>query len=92
MKTEPDQEMPSDPDFWTIKEVAAHYRTTVPTLRYWRQRGYGPRGTRVGQRLLYPRSEIERFDREIARLAVSETNQPAEMPCGVEVGASGETL
>jgi DNA-binding transcriptional MerR regulator len=58
-------------DFWTIKEVAEHYRTTIPTVRYWRHNGYGPKGTRVGQRVLFPRSEVERFDREIAKLAGS---------------------
>jgi DNA-binding transcriptional MerR regulator len=61
-----------DPDYWTIEEVATHYRTTVPTLRFWRRHGYGPKGTRVGQRVLYPRAEIERFDLEIARRAASE--------------------
>ena len=55
----------STAEFWTIDEVAAHYRRTVATVRYWRYTGYGPKGKRVGQRVLYPRTEIERFDREI---------------------------
>jgi hypothetical protein len=71
MTKAPDQETACDPDFWTIKEVAEHYRTTVPTLRYWRQHNYGPRGTRVGNRLLYPRGEIGRFDREVTELAAT---------------------
>jgi DNA-binding transcriptional MerR regulator len=66
-----DPQITSCPDYWTIEEVAAHYRTTVPTLRFWRRNGYGPKGTRVGQRVLYPRAEIERFDLEIARRAAN---------------------
>lgn len=52
-------------EFWTMEEVAEHYRTTIATVRYWRYIGYGPKGKRVGQRVLFPRTEIERFDREI---------------------------
>ena len=54
---------------WTLNEVASHYRTTPATVRYWRHTGYGPRGVKVGTRVLYPSTEIERFDREIAKRA-----------------------
>ncbi|WP_433464363.1 helix-turn-helix transcriptional regulator [Spirillospora sp. CA-128828] len=53
------------PDFLTVPEVAERYRTNENTVRYWRHTGYGPKGVKVGARVLYPRAEIERFDREI---------------------------
>jgi hypothetical protein len=62
-----------DSEFWTIEEVAVHYRTTVATVRYWRYTGYGPKGARTGLRVLYPRAEIERFDQEIASRAAYES-------------------
>ncbi len=46
------------------QEVAERYRTTPGTVRYWRSKGYGPRGVRVGKRTLYPLSEVLRFDAE----------------------------
>jgi hypothetical protein len=54
----------ADSPWRTIDEVAAHYRTTPATVRYWRKTGYGPRGRRVGQHVRYHVDEIERFDRE----------------------------
>lgn len=53
--------------YLTLLEVAAHYRTTEAVVRYWRHTGYGPRGVKVGHRVLYPRAEVERFDRELQR-------------------------
>jgi hypothetical protein len=52
-------------EWWTLEEVAVHYRRSPDTIRYWRQKQYGPKGERVGQRVLYPASEIARFDSEI---------------------------
>lgn len=52
--------------YLTLPEVAEHYRTTEATVRYWRQTGYGPKGVKIGTRVLYPRAEIERFDRQLA--------------------------
>lgn len=52
-------------DFLTVPEVAERYRTNENTVRYWRHISYGPKGVKVGARVLYPRAEIERFDREI---------------------------
>lgn len=59
---------PGDPavhEWWTIEEVADHYRATPDTIRYWRQKRYGPKGQRIGNHVLYPASEIRRFDREL---------------------------
>ncbi len=58
-----------DPDYLTIDEIAARYRVTVPTARYWRHTGYGPKGVKVGSRVLYPRAEVEKFDHELRRRA-----------------------
>jgi len=49
-----------------MAEVAEHYRKTVKAIRRWRERGIGPRAVRIdGVHLLYPRSEVERYDRQI---------------------------
>jgi len=63
--------------YFTIDEVAERYRITTATARYWRHTGYGPRGKKVGNRVLYPIAEIERFDREIAEAAATEPNPAA---------------
>jgi hypothetical protein len=55
-----------EPVYLTGDEVAARYRTARETVRYWRKTGFGPKGKKVGRRVLYPMSEIERFDRWIA--------------------------
>ena len=57
------------PEYLTLPEVAEHYRTTEGTVRYWRHCGYGPRGIKLGTRVLFPRAEVERFDRELAERA-----------------------
>jgi hypothetical protein len=58
--------MAKDECYYTTSEVAAHYRTADSTVRYWRLIDYGPKGVKIGRRVLYPRAEIERFDREQA--------------------------
>lgn len=54
------------PDYLTTAEVAARYRTVDATVRYWRMIGYGPKGVKVGRRVLYPLAEIDKFDGELA--------------------------
>lgn len=54
-------------DYLTTKELATRYRCVPSTIRYWRHTGYGPKGMLVGRRVLYPRAEVEKFDRELAR-------------------------
>ncbi len=61
-----DQPQLDGPSWWTLLEVAEHYRRPEATIRYWRHIGYGPKGAKVGTGVLYPRSEIERFDQELA--------------------------
>jgi predicted DNA-binding transcriptional regulator AlpA len=52
--------------FLTTADLAARYRTTPPTVRYWRHVGTGPRGVKIGRRVLYPLAEVERWEREKA--------------------------
>jgi DNA-binding transcriptional MerR regulator len=58
-------------DYYTTAEVAARYRVTPGTVRYWRHVGYGPKGVRNGRRVLYPRAAIEAHDRRLAARAGS---------------------
>jgi len=53
-------------EYLTLLEVAERYRTTESVIRYWRHVGYGPKGLVVGRRVLYPISEIHKFDRSLA--------------------------
>jgi DNA-binding transcriptional MerR regulator len=52
-------------EYLTTSEVAARYRTAESTIRFWRMTGRGPKGIKVGRRVLYSRAEIERFEREL---------------------------
>jgi DNA-binding transcriptional MerR regulator len=45
----------------TTEEVAAHFRTSPATVRYWRHIGIGPTGVRVGRRVLYDELEVNRW-------------------------------
>jgi hypothetical protein len=52
-------------EYLTLREIAERYRTTEAVVRYWRHTGYGPKGVKVGARVLYPIAEVQRFDREL---------------------------
>lgn len=54
----------SEPQYLTTEEVADRYRTAASTVRYWRHIGYGPAGIKRGRRVLYPRTELDRWDTE----------------------------
>jgi hypothetical protein len=58
-----------EPEYLTTAEVADWYRTVPSVIRYWRHAGTGPKGVLIGKRVLYPRDEIERFDRELRERA-----------------------
>ena len=45
----------------TTEEVAVYYRTTPATVRYWRHIGYGPKGRKIGRRVLYSVAEVQGF-------------------------------
>ncbi|WP_432091791.1 helix-turn-helix transcriptional regulator [Streptomyces sp. NRRL F-5630] len=52
--------------YLTTADVAERYRTAASTVRYWRHIGYGPKGIKVGRRVLYSMTEIERFEKALA--------------------------
>jgi hypothetical protein len=45
-------------------EVAERFRTDPGTVRYWRHAGIGPRGVKIGRRVLYDLVEVERWESE----------------------------
>ncbi len=47
--------------YLTTSDLAELYRTSTETVRYWRHIGYGPKGRKVGRRVLYERSEVDAF-------------------------------
>ena len=51
----------SDSDLITTAEVAAFFRTSPETVRYWRHTGYGPVGWKVGRKVLYERADVQAF-------------------------------
>ncbi|MBR7832494.1 helix-turn-helix domain-containing protein [Actinospica durhamensis] len=54
----------------TIKQLSAYLADTpVQTLYNWRSRGVGPRGIRVGRKVLYRVREVERWLAEQERSA-----------------------
>ncbi|BBA99236.1 hypothetical protein RVR_5774 [Actinacidiphila reveromycinica] len=52
--------------YLTTDDVAARYRTAPSTIRYWRHIGYGPKGIKVGRRVLYTQAELDRFEQKLA--------------------------
>jgi hypothetical protein len=45
----------------TIEEVAVRLRRPLATVRFWRATGVGPRSARVGGRVMYRESDVERW-------------------------------
>ncbi len=54
----PDRNPSREPELLTITEAADLVRAPVATLRYWRHLGTGPRGFRLGRRVLYRRDDL----------------------------------
>lgn len=50
-----------DEPLLTTADVAAITRAPASTVRYWRHLGQGPRGFRLGRRVLYRRTEVLRW-------------------------------
>lgn len=48
-------------DYLVTDEVAEILRTSAETVRYWRHIGKGPASFKLGRRVLYARSDVERF-------------------------------
>ena len=44
----------------TMEEVQAKWpNLRVPTLRWWRHRGIGPRSAKIGRRVFYRESDVQ---------------------------------
>jgi excisionase family DNA binding protein len=56
-----DETVPATPYLLTLPEAAAYLRTPIATLRYWRHLGTGPRGFRLGRRVMFRREDLERW-------------------------------
>lgn len=46
------------PEYLNADDVAELARTSVNTVRYWRQIGTGPKGFKLGRRVLYSRDDV----------------------------------
>ena len=46
-------------DYLTTEELAEVTRSPKGTVGYWRHIGYGPKGIKVGKRVLYRRADVE---------------------------------
>ncbi|OIV38773.1 DNA-binding protein [Mangrovactinospora gilvigrisea] len=55
--------------YLTTTEVAERFRTAASTVRYWRHIGYGPKGVKVGRRVLYSEAELVRWEAELVARA-----------------------
>lgn len=52
------------PRYLTTYELADRLRTSPGTIRYWRHAGTGPRGTKIGRRVLYDERDVDRWLQE----------------------------
>jgi excisionase family DNA binding protein len=50
--------------YLTTEEVAERFHTNPVTVRYWRNRGFLPLGTRFGRRVLYHEDDLDAWERE----------------------------
>lgn len=48
-------------DLLTLDEVSERTRVPVATLRFWRHKGTGPHSFRLGARVVYKASDVERW-------------------------------
>jgi DNA-binding transcriptional MerR regulator len=54
------------PQYLTTEEVAELFRVPVHTVHYWRTCKTGPRGVRIGKRVLYSVHDIDEWFRRRA--------------------------
>lgn len=48
-------------EYMTVREVSALTRAPEATVLWWRHVGRGPKSFKVGRRVLYKRSDVERW-------------------------------
>lgn len=48
-------------DLLTLPQAAAYLGMTEKQVRWWRYKGYGPQGVRLGGRVLYRKRDIDAF-------------------------------
>lgn len=60
-ETPPTRRQADPPEYLTTEEVAELLRTAPETVRWWRQRGKGPKSFKVGRRRLYAREDVDHF-------------------------------
>lgn len=46
-------------EWLTTQDLAAEFHVPEQTVRYWRFKGEGPRGTKFGRRVLYRRADVD---------------------------------
>jgi DNA-binding transcriptional MerR regulator len=51
--------------YLTTSELADLYRTSPETIRYWRHIGYGPKGIKVGRRVLYAAADVDAWSKSL---------------------------
>lgn len=49
----------ADGDLMTLPELAEYLQVPEATLYYWRNRGSGPRSSKLGRHVRYRRSDVE---------------------------------
>jgi len=54
----------ADQTFMTNQELAQRLRRPLATVRYWRATGTGPRGARIGGRVLYRSGDVNAWIEE----------------------------
>jgi excisionase family DNA binding protein len=59
--------------FLTTDDLAERLRTSPRTIRHWRQIGKGPKGVKIGRRVLYDAKEIDRWIERQARQQQADT-------------------
>ena len=52
-------------DLLTTEELAARHRCDPGTVRYWRHKGTGPKGTLFGRRVLYRWSDVLAWEKQV---------------------------
>jgi predicted DNA-binding transcriptional regulator AlpA len=57
----------------TTQEVADLARTTPATVRYWRHCGNGPRGFKLGRKIVYREEDVTRWLDQQYRASYADT-------------------